>query len=108
MHDPLWLVRELSWFPRESDQLAGKCEIKGVSTRDMQRAWGRPPDDPMLASFPVGRPQAAWLARHVPVEIRLDRFDYFVETCTKDWDQTQKDQGFLGQYPPPCDFLESE
>jgi hypothetical protein len=64
------------------DALVDEWPITGLELSDLQKIFGRPPDDPMYECYPVRPEHLAALERHVDHAIDLERYEYFVEAYT--------------------------
>lgn len=65
-------------FDKDSEELISKHEIRGVSLRELQQAFGVPEDDPMYDCWDVGPTQVEMLERATGVKIDLDKYYYQV------------------------------
>jgi hypothetical protein len=100
--EPSWLVRALEWFEKDpGDAFVGSVQLHGLSLRELQRLWGRPPDDPMVDMYAVDETHSSDVAEWAGMPLDLGRFDYFLACYTRDWSAAQRAGGYMGQFPPP-------
>lgn len=73
-------------YSTATDRLTWYEPLKDVSLKLVQRLWGRPPDDPMVACYPVTPAIASDLRNFVTRPLDFDHFAYFVEgSSDPDW-----------------------
>jgi hypothetical protein len=73
------IVRNLTCFAKNHDELAGEWPLLGIELADLQRLFGVESDDPMYECYIVGPEHVAGLQPHVSEKIDLERYDYFVD-----------------------------
>ena len=71
------VVRVLTAFDRDTDELVGKWPIKGLGLPDLQRIFDA--SDEMYDSYPVRPEHVRALERATGHAPDLERFDYFVD-----------------------------
>jgi hypothetical protein len=101
MGDPSWLVRVIQCYSKETEELIDIYEMKPVKLEDLQELWIQPKNEPMVAVFDINEKQAVFLKKYVDMEFDFNKYDYQISTYTSDWDATQKDGGYMGEFPPP-------
>ncbi len=73
------VVRIITKFQKEGDDLLDEVELKGIELNVLQSLFNRPLDDPMYLCYPVSKTQAKSLQKYVNEKIDLASYDYFVE-----------------------------
>ncbi|MBI1922625.1 hypothetical protein HYR99_00090 [Candidatus Poribacteria bacterium] len=73
------VVRIITKFQKDGDDLLDEVELKGITLKMLQLLFQRPPEDPMYLCYPVSKTQAKSLQKYVNEKIDLETYDYFVE-----------------------------
>ncbi|HLZ56015.1 MAG TPA: hypothetical protein VKR06_03625 [Ktedonosporobacter sp.] len=81
------VVRELTWFDKESELLVGEAELLGLELTTLHHLFGQWPQDPLYSlDYPVGEPEIKELAKYLSSQtlIDLEHYDYFVSCHVRD------------------------
>lgn len=103
LHEPDWLVRVVEVYSNESEELVARHRLPPVPLAELQRRWGQPPTEPLVAMFPVSPNQAPFLAELLGIAFDTTRFSYFLTAVTTDLAASRRSGGFMGAYPPPLE-----
>ena len=71
----------LSWFDKQTEELAGEIPLE-LTAREVRRILGLPPRSLLTDSIPVTRQHVAALKTRVRHPLDLARFDYFIEAAS--------------------------
>ncbi|PJZ23890.1 hypothetical protein CH352_18765 [Leptospira hartskeerlii] len=105
VQEPEWLIRQLECFDKRTEELVYVKNLPKSDLRLFQIQWDQPENEPMIACFEVTNKQVQFLKSLDPIlELNFQEYDYFIGAVTNNWEQTVKDGGFMGLFPPPIDL----
>ena len=98
---PEWLKREIQYFNKADESLAGESELSPVELSILQNYFEADADDPIFDAYQLQPVDATFLKPYTTLEFDFEKYDYWLAAYTNNWEQTKRDKGFMGQYPLP-------
>jgi hypothetical protein len=98
---PEWLKREIQYFNKADESLAGTAELASIELSILQNYFETDQDDPIFDMYQIEPVDATFLKPYTSLEFDFEKYDYWLAAFTNNWEQTKRDKGFMGQYPPP-------
>ena len=98
---PEWLKREIQYLNKDDESLAGREELAPIELSILQNYFETDQDDPIFDMYQVEPVDATFLKPYTSLEFDFEKYDYWLAAYTNNWEQTKRDKGFMGQYPPP-------
>jgi hypothetical protein len=98
---PEWLKREIQYFNKADESLAGEAELAPIELSILQNYFETDQDDPIFDMYQIEPVDATFLKPYTSLEFDFEKYDYWLAAFTNNWEQTKRDKGFMGQYPPP-------
>jgi len=98
---PEWLKREIQYFNKADESLAGAAELLPIELSILQNYFETDQDDPIFDMYQIEPVDATFLKPYTSLEFDFEKYDYWLAAFTNNWEQTKRDKGFMGQYPPP-------
>ena len=98
---PEWLKREIQYFNKADESLAGRAELTPIELSILQNYFETDQDDPIFDMYQIEPVDATFLKPYTSLQFDFETYDYWLAAYTDNWEQTKRDKGFMGQYPPP-------
>ncbi|MEN0056383.1 MAG: hypothetical protein AAGC65_22075 [Mucilaginibacter sp.] len=98
---PEWLKREIQYFDKADDSLVGQVDLAPIELSILQNYYEVDAEDPLFDMYQIEPVDATFLKPYTTLEFDFDQYDYWLAAYTDNWEQTKKDKGFMGEYPPP-------
>lgn len=98
---PEWLKREIQYFNKADESLAGEAELAPIELSILQNYFETDADDPIFDTYQLEPVDATFLKPYTTLEFDFEKYDYWLAAYTNNWEQTKQDKGFMGQYPLP-------
>src|SRR6266436_5408661 len=83
MPDDARVKRVLKRYPREAQLSDASIEVTGISTADLQAAFGCAADDPIYTPRQLAGPQMAFFRDRLKAEFEPGEFDYFLHAYVR-------------------------
>jgi hypothetical protein len=98
---PEWLKREIQYFTKADESLVGEVELAPIELSALQKYFEAEQDDPIFDMYQIEPVDVAFFKPYTHLEFDFEQYDYWLAAFTNNWEQTKRDKGFMGQYPPP-------
>ena len=102
--EPEWLIRNIEWFDKKTEELIGEVDLNGIDLALLQKNWNLNENSPMIDCYAINEIQADFLSCFTDIEFDFDKYDYFISSYTTDIEKSMNSGGFMGLYPPPKDI----
>jgi len=98
---PEWLKREIQYFDKADDSLVGQTDLAPIELPVLQNYYEVDSEDPLFDMYQIEPVDATFLKPYTSLEFDFEKYDYWLAAYTDNWEQTKRDKGFMGEYPPP-------